>query len=174
MEINTIIVEEIQEWNGEKLPFDQDSSPKSWEYYKKNYKKIYYEDKYEKTGNNTVGYRLKCKAKVNDFEFDIAGDCSFNFNKDKKEKFKSIIDNDLNLDLNEKRILNKKLDHCCQMHHTLYNFDLMPVNGEMNNVKGNLKYKNGKVLVHCLGKPPKICMIDYIHLFIKRFYQKNE
>lgn len=84
MEINTIIVEEIQEWNGEKLPFDQDSSPKSWEYYKKNYKKIYYEDKYEKTGNNTVGYRLKCKAKVNDFEFDIAGDCSFNFNKDKK------------------------------------------------------------------------------------------
>lgn len=35
------------------------------------------------TINRTRGYRLKCKAKINDIEFDIAGDCSFNFNKDK-------------------------------------------------------------------------------------------
>lgn len=147
---------ENQMWEGRQELFDPDSSPLAWEYYKKNYTNITYTDEYKKYGNDKKGYRLKCKAKLKDkkknIEFEVAGDCSFNFNDEKKGLFESIIEKEE--DLAKKENLQKKLNYCHDMHRTLYNFDLIPVTGGMNNVKGNLKYKNGKILVHDLGRRP--------------------
>lgn len=162
-------VSKIRKWKESGILFDPDSSPKAWEHYEKNYTNIIYIDDYEIYGDDKKGYRLKRKAKLKEkeknIEFEVAGDCSFNFNEDKKSKFESIINNDKNLDENKIADLKKELERCCEMHHTLYNFDLIPVDGEMNNVKGKLKHKNDRILVHGSGKYP-VALHDRLDTFI--------
>lgn len=81
----------------------------------------------------------------------------------KKKIFELIIDKEKDQD--KRGELEKKLNNCHNMHHTLCNFDLIPVTGGMNSVKGKLKYKNGKILVHDLGRTPS-SLHDRLDTFI--------
>lgn len=186
MKVKNIEVPYRQNWRGQEMLFDPDSSPLAWKHYKKIYTKINNipdvdkdkdKDKYEKYGNDKKGYRLRCKVKLKnkDIEFEVAGDCSFNFNDKKRELFESIIEK--KKDPAEKNRLIKKLNYCCEMHHTLYNFDLIPVTGGMNNVKGKLKHKGNKILVHGLGRKPETLhdrLDTFIHLMDYSISQRKK
>lgn len=152
---NIEIIPTEQEWKGEILEFDPDSSPKAWEMYKKYYNNF--------TTLNTPTLnkkRLLSEVTVKNINFKVAGDCSFNFNTKKENSFKLIIE--------DKHDLLEQLAECCKMHHTLYNFDLMPVTGGLNNIKGNLKYtdKNNTVKVHMQGRPPINGLLDRLDTYI--------
>lgn len=136
---------ETQLFNGEEKEFDPDSSPEAWDYFKVFSGEI--------KDLNWNGKRLIWERKT----IDIAGDCSFNFNDNKMESFKKMKLEDLQ---------KLKLEVCQKMHHNLLNFDLIPVTGGMNNLKGNLKYdKENKILVHDLGRPSKN-MHDRLDTFV--------
>ncbi|MGN9066133.1 hypothetical protein [Ligilactobacillus agilis] len=138
--------------------FDPDSSPEAWDYFK------VFSGAIEKSNWN--GKRLIWERET----IDIAGDCSFNFNGTKMESFEEILQKP-KLEVCPKTKLEVcpklKLKVCQKMHHNLLNFDLMPVTGGMNNLKGNLKYgQENKILVHDLGKPPKQKMHDRLDTFV--------
>lgn len=142
---------ETQLFNGEKSEFDPDSSPEAWDYFK------VFSGAIEKSNlkSNWNGKRLIWKSET----IDIAGDCSFNFNGNKMKSFKEMKLEDFQ---------KCKLEVCQKMHHNLLNFDLIPVTGGMNNLKGNLKYdqdQENKILVHDLGRPSKN-MHDRLDTFV--------
>ncbi|GET16188.1 hypothetical protein [Ligilactobacillus agilis] len=142
--------------------FDPDSSPEAWDYFKVFSGEI--------KDLNLNSKRLIWKSGT----IDIAGDCSFNFNGTKMKSFKEILQKPklevcpktkievcpkLKLEVCPKTKIEVcpklKLEVCQKMHHNLLNFDLMPVTGGMNNLKGNLKYgQENKILVHDLGRKP--------------------
>lgn len=127
-------VSETQSLKGKEREFDRDSSPEAWDYFKVFSGEI--------KDLNLNSKRLIWKEKT----IDIAGDCSFNFNDKKMASFEKMKLEDLQ---------KLKLEVCQKMHHNLLNFDLIPVTGGMNNLKGNLKYdQENKILVHDLGKKP--------------------
>lgn len=138
-----------QSSNGNKGKFDPDSSPEAWDYFKVFSGEI--------KDLNLNSNRLIWKSKT----IDIAGDCSFNFNDNKMKSFEEILQKP-KLEVCPKL----KLEVCQKMHHNLLNFDLIPVTGGMNNLKGNLKYdKENKILVHDLGRPSEN-MHDRLDTFV--------
>ena len=157
-------VKERQSFKEEDREFDRDSSPEAWDYFK------VFSDEIKDLNLNSK--RLIWKSKT----IDIAGDCSFNFND---KKF-----NDKKMESFEEILQKFKLEVCQKMHHNLLNFDLIPVTGGMNNLKGNLKYdKENKILVHDLGRPPKnmydrldtfVTFIDYSLKKINELKKRNE
>ena len=139
-------VSDKQSFKGEVREFDPDSSPEAWDYFKVFSSEI--------KDLNLNSKRLIWKSET----IDIAGDCSFNFNDNKMERFEEIKLEDFQ---------KRKLAVCQKMHHNLLNFDLIPVTGGMNNLKGNLKYdQENKILVHDLGKPPQKKMHDRLDTFV--------
>ena len=137
-EIPQVSDKEPQSFEGEEGVFDPDSSPEAWDYFKVFSGEI--------KDLNWNGKRLIWERKT----IDIAGDCSFNFNDKKMESFEKILQKP-KLEVCPKL----KLEVCQKMHHNLLNFDLIPVTGGMNNLKGNLKYgQENKILVHDLGRKP--------------------
>lgn len=133
--------------------YDPDSSPIAWKYYAKthtnlNIKKnspkclwceneryyitFSYQQKFE---NNLIptGYDLKPGKNIG-----IGGDCCFNFNADKREKFLKILKQDKNDKLD--KAIAEILNLCLLMHHSPFNFALIPKNGGMNNIKGDGAY----------------------------------
>lgn len=135
-----------QSSNGNKIKFDPDSSLEAWDYFK------VFNDKIKNP--NLKNKRLIWKRKT----IYIAGDCSFNFNGNKMKSFEEILQKP-KLEICPKTKIEVcpklKLEVCQKMHHNLLNFDLMPVTGGMNNLKGNLKYgQENKILVHDLGRKP--------------------
>lgn len=73
----------------------------------------------------------------------IGGDCDFNFNKDKQEKFKKLIKTH---ELEEK--LKLKLDFCSVMHHNFLNFSVMQVMGNLQGFKSKSYDENLYVHLH--------------------------
>lgn len=145
-------VSDKQSFKGKEREFDSDSSPEAWDYFKVFSGEI--------KDLNLNSKRLIWKSET----IDIAGDCSFNFNGTKMKSFKKMMESFEEIKLED---LQKKLEVCQKMHHNLLNFDLIPVTGGMNNLKGNLKYdKENKILVHDLGKPPKQKMHDRLDTFV--------
>lgn len=134
-----------QNWEEKELKFDPDSSPKAWEHYKKYYEGVCF------VGDPILvkkdWSRLKSNVSIGNISYEIAGDCSFNFNDKKSKLFKKIVGED--------KKLNNALEEAEKKHHTLLNFDLMPVTGGLNKLKGNLKIKDNSVMVHDVGRPPK-------------------
>lgn len=117
---------------------DIDSCMDVWEgFYKKVYTKFF--DKYfdfskiedKETNANCKRYYIKLRKDIDISkkfpQFKIAGDCIFNFNNKKVEKFQSWIDQS-----SEKNLLKQ----CVAMHHSFENFAFMPITGGMNNQKG--------------------------------------
>ncbi|MCJ0544033.1 hypothetical protein MMJ53_07335 [Enterococcus cecorum] len=142
---------EPQSFKGKETEFDPDSSPEAWDYFKVFSGEI--------KDLNLNSKRLIWKSET----IDIAGDCSFNFNNNKMKSFKEMMESFEEIKLED---LQKKLKVCQKMHHNLLNFDLIPVTGGMNNLKGNLKYvQENKILVHDLGRPSEN-MHDRLDTFV--------
>ena len=126
-----------QSFNNKEYDFDVDSSPEAWQYFCE-MKGLKYEE--IKRDIEIVGRKGATRLTLVWNNIDVAGDCSFNFNKNKIELYMKMLSEKENED-NE---LKEKLSICSHMHHNLLNFDLMPCTGALNNVKGNLKYDNNK------------------------------
>ena len=150
-----------QKWEEEEFDFEPDSSPVAWDHFKTYYKDVCFSEKVQIKHS-----RLTSNAFVNGIAYEIAGDCSFNFNCKKVCSLKSIINDDLDISDDDKKQLNELLEKCNEKHHTLLNFDLMPVTGGMNTIKGNLKYKAEKILIHDVGRVPNNGLLDRLDTFI--------
>ena len=69
----------------------------------------------------------------------LAGDCVFNFNEKKVWDFWKCIDSDEQENINCKEIVKELLILAFSLHHAIFNFSLMPVNGGLNKTKGRTK-----------------------------------
>lgn len=138
--------------------YDPDSSEVAWEYYK-----IMYEDtinieasierkddkrkyrrergyfEYEKKDNKIVIKQIPEKGELEIGKIHLAGDCVFNFNEDKLKEFEKFVEKD-------------KLLYYNQMHHSPYNFVLMPTEGGMNGQKGFTEYDRADWFLCSLSK----------------------
>lgn len=136
--------------------YDPDSSSIAWAYYKTMYgdmikgtkrveivgetKRIQGLVNYKKNGIKQEPYGDLELGKIA-----LAGDCVFNFNEKKVERFKKLLKKDHDL--------QNKLRLCEKMHHSPYNFSLMPVTGGMNNQKQSLSgYDRPDVLLYAISK----------------------
>lgn len=140
--------------------FEPDSSPYAWKYYKVYASHILVGELIRTKGSN----RLKSKAKFKGIEFEVAGDCSFNF-KLGKTYFEKIIEKDSKTEKDTALRVKVILEDAASKHHELQNFGLMPVAGGLNNLKGSLKIKDNKVMVHDIGKRPASAL-DRLDTFI--------
>lgn len=142
--------------------YDPDSSPEAWEAYLQIYRDVEFFQEYDKNsltifetrrpynqankyhysnkeGEGTLrlnllkeGYLSMTQRKVKYFNAmtRLGGDTIFNFNEKKYEKFKVIL-----LGTEEGAVHIEELDKCKSMHHTLANFSIMQVMGNMQGVK---------------------------------------
>ncbi len=83
---------------------------------------------------------------VSETSIGIAGDCSFNFNEKKISDFWEIIKK-LQLDEIVTDSLLNLLLLCKSMHHSIFNFSLMPTTGGLNCLKGRDKFDRLDVLI---------------------------
>lgn len=149
-------------YKGLDFDYDPDSSSIAWAYYKTMYiGKIPIKVKEDKN-INSKGLPARIQGLFNyteesieqvtygDLKLDkiaLAGDCVFNFNQGKLANFVNLLKENTNLELLE------KLKLCARMHHSPYNFSLMPVTGGMNNQKRSLSgYDRPDVLLYAISK----------------------
>lgn len=142
-EDNSILDELITDeeyFNDNDYAYDPDSSPVAWKYYEQMYgwvqsdilmgwdskaKRIIGDASINKDGNSSIEVK-HVNYKYGTISF--AGDCVFNF-KEGGKTLKCIKENKLNDNALQ------KLKFCRAMHHSPYNFSLIPRTGEMNNRK---------------------------------------
>ena len=129
-------------FNSNKYTYDPDSSPLAWAYYL-----LVHEDKFkisiEQLSNGfdarmprNCGFTKKGNPKriIGSYRnIDIAGDCAFNFNDGKLIDFLKILYSNK---ANAKESIKELLLLCHLMHHSVFNFTLMPRTGGLNDVKG--------------------------------------
>ena len=92
------------------------------------------------SGNNLTKYQLGDKypgEKAN-----LSGECDFNFNDEKTEIFKRMINESYSNYPRMKKYAIKLLDECKNTHHSLVNFSLMQTKGNLQGFKG-VCLKNG-------------------------------
>ena len=77
-------------------------------------------------------------------KFKMAGDCIFNFNDKKVERFNKWINKSV-----KGKILLKK---CAEKHHSFENFAFMPITGGMNNQKGRQAFDRPDIHIFELKK----------------------
>lgn len=136
--------------------YEPDSSPIAWKYYKIMYGDMIDEGQGISSAIRIQGlfnYKKKSieQETYGDLELGkiaLAGDCVFNFNEKKVKGFKKL----LNAEKKDHDLQNK-LRLCEKMHHSPYNFSLMPVTGGMNNQKRSLSgYDRPDVLLYAISK----------------------
>lgn len=138
--------------------YEPDSSPIAWQYYIDTYSGVfvlneksynycnetkspyYYENNRSRICGNFSHKDTKLELLDNDHiqrnkSIGFAGDCCFNFNSNKIEKFHKIISADTD-NIDKEKFL-KLLNTAKKMHHSPLNFALMPINGGMNSIKGD-------------------------------------
>ncbi len=113
---------------------DGDMSKKALDYYKIIYKDI--------DSMNFKDDNSEIKATNKESEIKCSGDCCFNFNDKKIEKFNMLIGDDS---------LKHDLEYASKMHHSIFNFALMPKTGGMNNSKGNTLHIDEVIRVYNSG-----------------------
>ena len=159
------VIPEQQDWQGEPIAFDPDSSPEAWKYYLSAYddemqaaydfdnlcffeyvKTGRFRGKYTAKRDNSKPYSRLYAIKKDAVPLDgkrlyyepclrLSGDTDFNFNDKQYEKFRKIIKDAESLSL---------LDECRKKHHTLQNFSLMQTVGNMQGMKARgLMTENG-------------------------------
>ena len=140
-----------------KVEYEFDSSPERWEYYPKIYDGIAPK---EKPNGSRIYKYMNVKGK----EIKVGGDCFFNF-KDLKVKNFSKIEGVNEDDLNN---LNEN-------HYSEKNCVLLPVDGGLNNVKGNIYLRDGKIVLYSKG-PKEKCYDrpDTFLCLIEDFYKKKD
>jgi len=146
-----------------KNAYDPDSSLRAWEYYfkmyyeflsnvdneyevfsieenrfwfiKENavYKRVAGTFCYFKNGKYIWPYKLDESKLREGKNIGIAGDCVFNFNEKKFSRFWKMIEKDNN---KKNQQIKEILLLCSSMHHSPFNFSLMPTTGGLNNIKG--------------------------------------
>lgn len=84
--------------------------------------------------------------------YKLGGECDFNFNDIKCKLFKEIIENDLTASDCEKKKAQKKLKECHQKHHTLLNFSVMQVVGNLQGFKGSNRFDRLDTFISELNK----------------------
>lgn len=111
--------------------------------------------------NNDYKFILKRQSKNALNYIRIGGDCAFNFNKEKIGFFRDIIIAEpFKAETNDFLSL---LDRCHQtMHHSVFNFTLMPTTGALNNFKG--------ISTKCDSK--KYDRLDKFVFHLKDFFEK--
>lgn len=158
-------------FNDETTMFDPDASLVAWKYYKNYYKGLFdFPEISEKpkslwtSGNEykrycitfdynnynssnkklSVSNTTRLKSGIN---IGISGDCCFNFNELKIRKFTRIL-SDIKQEKEYSQIKNLVLQ-CYKMHHSPFNFALMPKNGgtvhSFNNKKSNIFDRNDRL-----------------------------
>ena len=152
-------IEDKEYFKDESKEYDPDSSPVAWMYYEKMYNFIDKNKKMDNTGNprrikglwnynDDFGWEHIDYGDLKDNTIAIAGDCVFNFKKEygndnvlkstcKYSKFrKKICACKVGKGKEcDRRVLLSKIELCSRMHHSPYNFALMPITGGMNNAK---------------------------------------
>lgn len=78
----------------------------------------------------------------------LGGECDFNFNEGKCDKFTKIIATSKDVELKEQA--KEKLNRCKEMNHNYLNFSLMEAMGNMQGFKGLNKYDRLDVFVYNL------------------------
>ena len=146
-----------------KNAYDPDSSLRAWEYYfkmyyeflsnvdneyevfsieenrfwfiKENavYKRVAGTFCYFKNGKYIWPYKLDESKLREGKNIGIAGDCVFNVNEKKFSRFWKMIEKDNN---KKNQQIKEILLLCSSMHHSPFNFSLMPTTGGLNNIKG--------------------------------------
>ena len=146
-----------------KNAYDPDASLRAWEYYfkmyyeflsnvdneyevfsieenrfwfiKENavYKRVAGTFCYFKNGKYIWPYKLDESKLREGKNIGIAGDCVFNFNEKKFSRFWKMIEKDNN---KKNQQIKEILLLCSSMHHSPFNFSLMPTTGGLNNIKG--------------------------------------
>ena len=146
-----------------KNAYDPDSSLRAWEYYFKMYYEFLsnVDNEYEvlsieenrfwfinenavykrvagtfcyfKNGKYIWPYKLDESKLREGKNIGIAGDCVFNFNEKKFSRFWKMIEKDNN---KKNQQIKEILLLCSSMHHSPFNFSLMPTTGGLNNIKG--------------------------------------
>lgn len=84
-------------------------------------------------------YKLDQTGLIKGKNIGLAGDCVFNFNEKKIWDFLKCINSDEQENINCKEILKELLRLAFSLHHAVFNFSLMPVNGGLNKTKGRTK-----------------------------------
>lgn len=92
---------------------------------------------YFKNGKYIWPYKLDESKLREGKNIGIAGDCVFNFNEKKISRFWKMIKKDNNKKNQQKNQQIKEiLLLCSSMHHSPFNFSLMPTTGGLNDIKG--------------------------------------
>lgn len=99
---------------------------------------------FEKARYHLIGYPKGKNIKLGDDDLVyISGDTLFNFKDNlgtashqKYEYYRSLIIKDFSGEKQERYLA--KLDECRRMHHSIFNFALMPQTGGLNNFKGSV------------------------------------
>lgn len=150
-----------QLYKGKEYFFEEDSSPLAWKFYELYFFQDKARNKEEiiiKEINNKEIRRISKSIEYSNEQFiEVAGDVSFNFNEKKEGKFNELIGNNSDL--------KKLLRQCIKMNYSLLNVDPVPVTGGINNLKGHLKIKDNKIMVHDSGRRPTY-MLDRFDTFI--------
>ncbi len=127
--------------------FDPDSSPVAWKYYDIVYNGFIkicpdaiMQRSCSKGYSRLIGvfdFSKSYLQQINNVNLQngiikIGGDCVFNFNSTQSKKYENIINDDQKLNSNQKQVMLNKLKLCSYMHHSPYNFSLMPTTGGLN------------------------------------------
>ncbi|MDY6356499.1 MAG: hypothetical protein SPL59_04625 [Catonella sp.] len=133
----------------------------------------------DETSNKCKRWYIKYKKETDRREkypfFKLAGDCIFNFNSLKKERYVQLLGDD--------KEAIALLEECCNMHHTFENMALLPITGSLNNQKQGGRYgwdrpdkhikglqelfdkKSMDILNYCRNEESKEAIINYFGIF---------
>lgn len=152
-----------QNYKGEIIKFDVDSSPKAWAHYKEYYKKEF--GKEYKLAEPTFYFYDNKNKPEKDYTYSNREDKGYNrlyalkndieckeFNNIMYYKAGMVLGGECDFNFNESKyklfkkiigqdnVLLKKLEYCHDMHHTLANFSLILKSGNMQRHKGKNRF----------------------------------
>lgn len=151
---------------------DNDADEKRWKYYKLMYPNLNIDEQLIRFKNNRGFWSYK---RSENCPIELSGDCFFNFNQTKVEKFEKIISKDEKATKDSKERVNEALNKARENHYANNNCVLMPVTGGMNNLKGKIYYRKDetKFIVAGVGSPPYNAYDrpDVFLYFLNEFYE---
>lgn len=172
-----------------KILYEKDADENAWSYYQKIYRdtieinsNTVHENKSERISRT---FTLSDEKKLFQVEkkdernlIELSGECLYNFNDKKHILFSDVITYSEATD-ELKDEARKKLQECEEIFNSSeipWNFVLMPVQGALNNVKGNIYYSinNNKFVLPCTKAGKRFDRPDTFVCFLDEFYQVRD
>lgn len=172
-----------------KILYEKDADENAWSYYQKIYRdtieinsNTVHENKSERISRT---FTLSDEKKLFQVEkkdernlIELSGECLYNFNDKKHILFSDVITYSEATD-ELKDEARKKLQECEEIFNSSeipWNFVLMPVQGALNNVKGNIYYSinNNKFVLPCTKAGKRFDRPDTFVCFLDEFYQVKD